>query len=62
MNDTRTFYCEGDLECPNQITLSKDQVVGIREENRCILCPTCEPRYGHLTQKQNLELGWNDLR
>ncbi len=62
MSGTHTYYCEGDLDCPNQVIFTEDDYIKVRDANRCILCPTCKPRYGHLTQKENLELGWNDLR
>jgi len=61
MDITVSLICEGELDCPNRIILTKLEVKQIRDDNKNILCPTCKPKYGHLTQKENMDLGWNSI-
>lgn len=55
------MMCEGDLKCPNQLELTKEEVIKLNNENKSILCDDCLPRYGHLRSDENRELGWNDI-
>jgi len=56
-----SLYCEGELDCPNRVVLDPVEVEKIRADNKNILCPVCKPKYGHLSQKENMELGWKNL-
>ena len=55
------MICEGDLNCKNQIELTKEEVIDLNNQSKSILCNTCEPRYGHLRRDENTELGFNDI-
>ncbi len=61
MSEKISMICEGDLECPNRVSLTKEEVIVLNNQHKSILCNTCKPKYGHLSRDRNLELGWNDL-
>jgi hypothetical protein len=56
------MICEGDLNCPNQIELTKEEVIELNKNNKPIICDDCKPRYGNLSRDENLDLGWNDAK
>lgn len=45
MSERIRMVCEGDLNCPNQVELTKEEVVKLNEQSKLILCNDCKPRY-----------------
>lgn len=39
------LICEGDLQCPNPVFLTKDAVKELRLKQKNILCDSCKQKY-----------------
>lgn len=60
--DTKiSLFCEGDLNCPNNVSLTQDEVLEKNKKDESILCDICKPKYGHLTSTENRSIGWKDI-
>jgi hypothetical protein len=45
LNKKIRLICEGDMDCLNQVFLTKDEVIKFNKESKVICCPSCEPIY-----------------
>jgi len=57
MGEKIRLICEGDLDCTNQVYLTKEEVYMFNKEAKIITCEDCRPKYKDDIRKNPLDMG-----
>ena len=56
MSEKIRLICEGDMDCTNQVFLTKKELIALNTKSKIVTCSDCEPKYGSETRSNPLSM------